>query len=350
MAIGSVCAPAFGAQSVETGFRDYVMRRTPQRHRKGVGRRSAITFALLVLAPMVCGAQTVIPFDLRHGLVYIPAQIDGTPVHVVLDTGTGGIVVDDQHAKKLDLHIGGFVGQAPGGGTGNQAMFSLELSSVRFGPINLRDVSGIAMNLSPLFADAGTSFTALLGYQIFEHHAITIDYAKRKVIVYPPDKPPSCRLPIPITGFVGNTPIVAATVRFAGSPKIYRTHLIVDTGTIGGIAVFLGEPFLHLKAVRQLIARKPVAHGNGTGGKIFSWHGTLTELNVGSQHFRNLPMSLSGQVGAFNTKAAPGSLGVQLWHNGSLTINYPQRKLCIDVPSNTRARSAHEAKLSREAQ
>ncbi len=287
----------------------------------------------------VRGSGQTMPIQLPKGLTFVPvgASINGKPVRVVLDTGTGGIVVDERFAKAAGLKIGKSLGQAAGAGKGDQSIYSLQLRSVRFGPIHLRHVSAIAANLGPLFADTGKSFAAVLGYQVFEHHVVVINYAKRTLAIYQPDKAPACRSPIPIMEFVGHTPVVAAKVRFQGSNKVYKTHLIVDTGTGGGVAVALGGKFLGVKAVQSIIARKPKVGGNGTGGKVASWKGTLAELDVGGQHFHDVLMGLSKQVKVFNSGQVSGSLGVGMWDKGSLTVDYPHRQLCINVQGKNEA-------------
>lgn len=303
--------------------------------------RSALVLLTVLLATGPCSAQQVIHVQLRRGLPYAHAEIDGKHVVVVLDSGTGGVAVDDGFARAAGLHIGRSLGQADGGGSGGQTVRTLQLQSVRFGPVLLRDVPAVAMNLRPLFTDTGVPFAALVGYPLFERRAVTINYPKSEVVTYPKGMSPPCRAPIPISGFVGQAPVVDARIQFFGSPRIYTAHLIVDTGTIGGAAVTLGRRFLHVKTLQPILSQKPVAGGNGTGGKVLSWHTRLDQLDIGSQHFRDVPVGLTNQVGAFNAKQAQGSLGIGLWKSGSITLDYPHKQICIDARAGSPARHGH---------
>lgn len=301
--------------------------------------RSIVALMSLLLVAAGCSAQQVIPIRLRRGMPYVRAVIDGKPVIAVVDTGTGGIAVDKGFAETAGLHVGRSLGQALGGGTGDPEVSALQLRSVRVGSIRLHNVSAVAVDLSPLFADTGVPFAALLGYPLFAHHVITIDYPQREMVVRPRADAPTCKAPVRIAGFLDETPIVAARVRFPGSNRSYTAHLIVDTGTTGGAAVVLGGKFLHVEPARRIMRGEPTSEGNGIGGSLAAWHGTLAELKLGSLRFRHVPVALTRGISAFNTGRASGTLGIGLWERGSITLDYAHRWLCIDVPDEGAARA-----------
>jgi hypothetical protein len=47
--------------------------------------------------------------------------------------------------------------------------------------------------------------------------------------------------------------------------------------------------------------------------------------------FRELEIKLTSEIAAFDAGVIDGTLGVPLWEQGSITFDYPARKLCINI-------------------
>jgi hypothetical protein len=160
------------------------------------------------------------------------------------------------------------------------------------------------MSLEHLSSSAGFQVHVLLGRPAFVERAILVNYPARKIVFFPVGVEPPCADSIPLS-FVGGTPVVTVTLQATAASRPVTLHLIVDFGT-RHFAALLGGPFLDSVSV--------------------------ADLKVGSNHFANLGVALTRQVGAFNKGGADGSLGVPLWDHGIITLDYAHQKLCLDVP------------------
>jgi hypothetical protein len=291
-------------------------------------RLAVITLLLLLFGAGVAHAQEVIPFRLTNNLPRVQASINGKKVTAVLDSGTGTMVISKRLASALGLHLRHARGQAAGGGNLPQTLFPVRLKTTRLGPIVLHDVSGYAMNLSHSSKGAGFRVNAFLGYPFFLNHAITINYPKRQIVVYAKHHAPKCKYPIPFT-LKNNVPVVTARVKLPHTHETETVHLIVDLGS-AYLAADFGTGFSSTKIGEWLRAHEvSKVAGIATGGKVHATIAYLPELDIGNRHFHHLTVGLTDQVKSFNQKDVVGSLGVPLWRSGSITLDYPDRQLCL---------------------
>ncbi|MGH8128658.1 MAG: retropepsin-like aspartic protease [Gammaproteobacteria bacterium] len=279
------------------------------------------------------GALTphVIPFKLKDNVIKLQATVDGKKVTAVLDSGSGGVIVSKALAAKLglQLHVNPSI-QAGGGGTKKQTIFPIKLHDVQFGPLDLHNVSGYAINMHPLSESSGFKIDALLGYPFFQNHAIRINYPKRTVTIYPTGKTPTCANPIPIK-IIYHVPVVTTKIVARTGAKAQTYQLIVDLGSRH--YSYLGAAFLKTKTGKALFTRgHPKQVGVGTGGVMKGVAAKLAQLYIGNQHFHDVNFALTRSAKVFNSQKLNGSLGVPLWKDGIITFNYPDKTLCIDTP------------------
>jgi len=274
--------------------------------------------------------EQTIPFVLQDNLVHVTAQLNGQSVSAVLDSGTDGVIVNRSHTSALDVVQGAAAGSALGGGSSPQQLSAIGIGEVKLGPIRLSDVAGFALDLQSLSASAGFPVDALIGNPVFAASAIKIDYRTQTVTFMPSNRAPACRNLIPLK-IINGVPIVEVVLRpkkTGDAPVIL--HLIVDLGTRHFAAV-VGGSFLHSPAGQALLrSGRPQQIGTGTGGAVDGTSVQVAELDVADKRFSNLEIALTGQVRAFDSGFADGSLGVPLWKHGAITFDYADRDLCLD--------------------
>lgn len=311
--------------------------------------RRLLLLLLFIPGLAIAGTGVTIPFHLtKQGLIEINVKVNGVETRGVLDSGTGGggMVISTEFAKTLGLKPGKSGIHASGGGKGKQLLYPVSLKQVRFGPVTLHDVAGLAANLRPISATTGFPVGVLLGYPFFAHHVVTIDFPKQQIHVYNPGEAPVCPSPIPMT-LQNNIPVVTAQVSIPTAHLSQTVHLYVDLGSANAAAIF-GEPFRKTAIGKAINAdKKDKTGGSGISGAVSGIATTLPELRVGDQRFHNLTVATTRDVEAFNGKDVQGSLGELLWESGSITFDYPDHTLCIQPHSQPQTAVSVDAKSPR---
>lgn len=294
-------------------------------------------FQRLTLAVAVvfsCGGcatgEQSIPFKLQDNLVHVTTSINGQPLSSVLDSGTGGVILNYSTAEHLRLVKRHAVGSAPAGGDDDQPLTPVLVDVLKLGPMQLSPVNGFAMNLHTLARSAEFPIDALVGEPAFEKGIVKIDYLASKVTFRPSRAIPACRNAIPLK-IVNGTPVVEVALQSKSGGVPVVLHLIVDLGT-RRFAAIIGGPFLDSDVGRSLLkSGHPQQVGAGTSGAVAGVAVRASELQVGDHHFQNLEIGLTKDVDAFKLGFADGTLGAPLWNRGSITFDYPNRRLCLST-------------------
>ena len=336
------------AQGVWAGYRS-----TRRNGRRSLSRRArscgplqsiiqimlgAFSFAIapllaMALASNAAAQQATVPFQLQDNLIRVPVQLNGRSVEAVLDSGTGGLVIDRAFAASLGLHSGASTGKAVGGGA-PEPIYPVTIGNLDFGPEPMKSVSAFALNLDNLSSSAGFPVRVILGHPVFMKRAVLINYPARDVVFFPVGVEPPCTDPIPLT-FLDGVPVVTATLRATATSLPVKLRLIVDLGT-RQFAAMLGGPYLNSSDGKKL---EKLGHsmqvGTGTGGVIMGRSVSVDDLTVGSHHFRDLGIALTRHNGAFVKGVVDGSLGVPLWKRGTIIFDDAHQRLCLNVPQAT---------------
>lgn len=277
-----------------------------------------------------CASGSVsIPFQLDDNLVHVVGQINDQPLSSVLDSGTGGVILNLAASQKLHLVEENPSHPALGGGSNSQPLLPVPIRSVRLGPVDLVHVSGFAMDLQGLAASAGFSMDAILGEPLFEAGVVKIDYRTLQLTFRSSSKKHACSRPIPIE-IVNGVPVVEVALRPRSGDMPVVLHLIVDLGTRHFAAV-VGGPFLNSEIGRHLFRSGEARQiATGTGGAVIGKSVRVNEMRVGTHRFENLDIALTDQVRAFELGFADGSLGVPLWKQGTIAFDYPNREFCLE--------------------
>jgi hypothetical protein len=270
-----------------------------------------------------------IPFTLQDNLVRVPIVLNGQPVEAVLDSGTGSLGLDHAYAVSLGLKLGDSIGMVPGGGV-PEPMYPVTVKQLSFGPVELSDVRGIALDLGHISSSSGFAVPVLLGQPVIKDRAIRIDYPNRRITFLRPGEEAACADPLPVS-FYGGAPVVTVMLQATSESQPRTLHLILDLGT-RHYAALLGGSFLATADGQAIETRgKEQDLGMGTGGEFSGYVGQVASLTLGKHSFSNLTVALTSHVGAFQAGGVDGSLGVPLWEDRVVTLDYAHGHVCLDA-------------------
>jgi Aspartyl protease len=299
--------------------------------------RPLIAFLLALLLSSVSsagspdGEAVETGFILQDNLVRLPAQIDGQPATVVLDSAASALLLDKAFAGRLGVLQENAVGTGLGGGRGPQPFFPAKIKSIRVGPFNASEPTAFAMDLSPFSKSAGFQIDALIGQPVLADRYVKIDYPTRRVTFGPVGQAAKCAAPIPLT-IVNGAPVAEVQLQLAEGAEPVTLRMVVDLGTRHSLAL-IGGPFLKTAAGKKLLeAGKSQKIGTGAGGEVQGVFIQAESLKLGSRLLKRPQVGLTDQVKAFEVGFVDGSLGVPLWKRGAITFDFSHQTLCLDLP------------------
>ena len=124
-----------------------------------------------------------IDFDLGSPkpLILISAIVNSSgPYRFAVDTGAGSTVVSREIAERLRLSKGAHV---PMHGAGGGAVgFLTEISTLQFGNVSLRNLTGVAADVfASLRNPVGGELDGIIGYNVLQQFRVTIDYPMKRM-------------------------------------------------------------------------------------------------------------------------------------------------------------------------
>ncbi len=142
-------------------------------------------FLLLLLTPLRGLAQprvVALPFRYVDSFILVDAKIDGTPVHLLVDTGANKTILNAKSFGRVEMHVPRPVNRGAGI-VGNALRLRVDLEIAHEFMFSQR-VS--VMDLEELSRRFGIQFDGLLGQDILnQFHSVRIDYKKRVIELEP---------------------------------------------------------------------------------------------------------------------------------------------------------------------
>ncbi len=128
-----------------------------------------------------------IPFDYIEEHIYLPVNLLGKERLWVLDCGASVNVIDSSFAAELGLAFEGPIrGQ---GASGVVEFYFVTLPEYEVGGIRFNEQKVVALNFGHLLKKAtGLEVVGILGYDFLSRFVTKIDYAKRQISFYIPDR------------------------------------------------------------------------------------------------------------------------------------------------------------------
>jgi predicted aspartyl protease len=126
-----------------------------------------------------------IPFDFYRNEIVLQVKVNGKgPFNVMLDTGTDPSVVNLNTARELGLKLQAQNRPASGGGTDANLIYQTKLPLVEVGPLTVKNVETVALDLSKMSERFGKQLHGVLGHSLLNGRIVQIDYPHRMLRIY----------------------------------------------------------------------------------------------------------------------------------------------------------------------
>jgi predicted aspartyl protease len=305
----------------------------------------ALLYSLHLAAPVCSPAQVVVkprahhldtaasfvlPFKLVGGLIVVQQlTLNGQRGDFLLDTGcTYDLVVEQAAFPKSQLQVSAKRGLSA---AGNIPLYELPITQFSWGTRHDHPAVALATSLAAIRAVLGPQLLGLIGAGMLLHYEVVLDYAHRRLILYPLDSPSSAR-PFTRRDSVAfrlekGWPIAIA---FIDSVPV---QLLLDTGAQDNS---LDADF----AQNLRVGTRPTGSKRETllapGGRVAARRAILPVLQVGTREWRNIPLVLAPPVHYQSGRALPyqGVLGEAFLRQEPLvSFHFGRRQLYFLTPS-----------------
>lgn len=267
------------------------------------------------------GGVTRIPFVLVNNHIYAEGSIDGKPARFLVDTG-GANLLSPQSAQKFGLHGEGKLAvRGAGDGEGADVSFA-HAKEVRLGAAKLANPVFMIIGLGP-FADVeGIDSDGLVGYEMFRRFGVTIDYAKRELVLAEQAKfvPPAGATAVPFA-LAERIPIVQG--RLDGVPA----RISIDTGSRASLT--LHSPFVKKNGlVAKYHAAPEAVVGWGVGGASRGLPVRMGTLELGAVTIGGIAGDLyTGDKSVFASPELDGNLGSGVMKRFTIAFDYAAKRM-----------------------
>ena len=263
-------------------------------------------------------ASTQADIDVDNGAPVVNAFVDGKgPLPFILDTGGHAILTADA-AKQLGI-TGQGGGVSGGAGEGTVSEQYARVRSLRIGDAEITDIPMFIIAYDKQFSDRGPAklpLAGILGLEVFERFAVTIDYAHRTLRLQTPRsfRPRAGDVEVPIL-FQDDMPLAYASADGA------RGLFGVDTGNSG--RVFLFGDYLRHHGFFERYSGGAAGQSLGTGGAVQSNTFRLRDFSFGGLTMHNFVTGfVVQQKGSFSSRTEAGNFGHDVLAQFTLTTDY----------------------------
>ena len=265
-----------------------------------------------------------VPFLFSHKEVLLKVRInDGEPMDFLFDTGANQTLIDRRLAAEnlLDRQTGLKMTAAAGMIFGQ----ATELQKLQIGDLNIPSVQAVIVDLSAHARQLGKPIAGVLGTNVLNRFAVTIDYGKSQIIFrdFATYKAPAGANIVPFTDKKG--PVI----------KIYlnakeEVQCLVDTGAaFNNLPPPIGKKYQTGQAVHY-------TEGVGADGRSVKL-GTvqIPTVKVGTSLVKDVSFTYSadpepGKKGVI-TGSNIGILGNPFWQNFNMTFDYRMRQIILQA-------------------
>jgi len=272
-----------------------------------VCRGFALALAALAILPMASanaadtepGAcrverQAELPLVGERPMV-VAAEINGSPVTMIVDTGAQWTAITPQAVKRLQLAPDSWHGGLHRGVATFSSNINAVARSFKIGGMEIADRSLSVVPLPPGFADS-PQFAGLLGADFLYRFDLDIDLAHRTLTLYRND---GCRSGVPPWG----VPVVALPLVKSMANRLttavtidgHPFHAILDTGATASL---ISRPnALRAGVSAATLDQEPALPSHGLGTKDFmTRRHVFAEMQVGQERYKQVNLLVSGAM------------------------------------------------------
>ncbi len=267
-----------------------------------------------------------IPFSYIEDHIALPVLINGRERVWLLDTGADMSVIDSAYASEIGLKQ---EGNMTGSGVANAVEFSfVKLPPYSVGGVTMEGQTVVSAGFVAPFCHKlfGEDMVGILGYDFLSRFVTKIDYAKRLISFYRPD-----RFTYTGSGQVVDAPLKGNSFAMPMTVDgIYSGSWNFDCGAGGSSFHY---PFAE---ANNLLEKKGYERkGFGAGGSTQSKNALFEKVNIGGYEVNNivLRMPLEPGRGAFSGGELIGNLGNDILQNFVVWIDYERQQIILE-PGN----------------
>lgn len=278
--------------------------------------------------------KVTIPFEFKQGFIIVKIKMENIlPLEFIFDTGAEHTILFKrqytdimgiEYSKRIKI-IGSDL---------SQQLFALIARGVKLKLSNLktvkRDIVVLEDNISLLDEAMGFDVDGILGGSFFRGLVIKIDYKKKKISLYRPDKyyPPKDDELIEFdVDIIKNKPYLKTITNLTDKNQV-ETNLLVDTGA--GLTYLLHANSDSLLKIPDYSIKGSV--GYGISGPIEGYLGKIPRLDIGPFYFKNILTSFQDVDSVAINKSdirRNGILGNKLLSRFEVTIDYLRHKMYL---------------------
>ncbi|GGD00289.1 hypothetical protein GCM10011342_06570 [Aquisalinus flavus] len=265
-----------------------------------------------------------LPCSIRHGALMIEASLDGTPLSLMLDTGANATFLYENERTRPIRNTGVLDGRP-------ELAFDGFAIRPRFVGFFFEEQIFVKMSVA---AAMDVPIDGVIGYDFFEHLAVTIAPDPCTVTVRPPRRNPyrdeDYALPLVLGS---NVPVTLGDIEVTTGAEPVRTLLLIDTGYSGTLELVSSSAFAAIETGKE---EKFVT----IKGIHSAWPGRIASLKLGGKfRVEDVHVMLTDEHAVFvpnaeNTEAETGTvpngiLGLDFLGRYEFTVDYTNKRLAI---------------------
>lgn len=275
-----------------------------------------------------------IPFEYLHNLIIIPVEINGTPLHFILDTGsTHTFIFTLEQNDSLTLnHPKNIKIRGLGSNEPIDAIFSEN------NQIKIQNIVGFNQNVYlvmvekfDLSARVGKTIHGIIGNELLKNFVVTIDYHNKTLVFEKPDQfksPSSKKFSEHLLTFHQNKPYIKGLIQTIESSNPTEVLMLIDSGNSDALWLFedlsknISSP--HSYYIDHL--------GEGFSGKIEGKRTKLHQFQLRDFLFKKPTVAFLDSVTtqyASMYEDRNGSIGSQILNRFKVILDYPHQKMYL---------------------
>jgi len=272
--------------------------------------------------------SVIVPFQLWRNHIYISVRVNGRgPFRFIFDSGAGGTAINRKLVNDMGLtHLG--TAEARGvGGADSSEVYRIDLLEVA--GVRLTGLPGSTINFDQLESVAETHIDGIIGYDLLNRFAISVDYTNHRLVIYRPGTESRatwgepCRLTIDL-----RLPYVDATVE-----DTIAARFRLDTGSASTIDFHTPFVLAH-SLLKDTSAYRPVT-STGIGGTIEGNVGLSPAINICDNRIDSLLVNFSSaSTGIFAGSNTAGNVGTGVLKAFTVTFDYGRETVYLKKTAN----------------
>lgn len=270
-----------------------------------------------------------IPFEEDDGHIFLQARINNSaPLWFGLDTGAIRSVIETRRAQTLGLRFAG--SQQVGGAGGTEEASIIRGVSIKFPGVELYNQTVWSLPLEALSVANGREMAGIIGYELFSHFVVEIDYATMFINLYEPQsyryRGPGESIPLELQD---GEIYVTAKVTVPGHDA-FEGQFVIDTG--GNGTLLLAKSFVAEHKLLEAVGPTIQARGGGVGGEVQLAIGRVKNLRIGRFVIDN-PVTGFIKVGEIAEPGRIGNIGGRLLRKFRVIFDYSRRQMILEPTS-----------------